>query len=219
MKTTYNLNTELGRKAAIAEYLKTKPREKYYEVQYLRYIPADDGYDVDGFEPSYLKIFTPEQLELVKCAMEKVNEGEAYLWEAIEEMGPKKFEFLQTPPMDSYSTLDPKMVNLDTYHHMYKFKMAVFYDGIDAQPKIHEFLVVLTEEDYTTLVGWMMCHRGCGFNILYIYHSELYQKLLHTFNNQFSGEMYPAISAPTYAVEMTEIEEDAKMIVEKYGNK
>ena len=218
MKLSYNLNTELGRKAAIAEYLKTKPREKYYEVQYLRYIPSNDGCDVDGFEPSYLKKFTPEQLELVKSVMEKVDAGDAYLWEAIEELDPEKFEFLQTPPMDSYSTLDPKMVVLDTHYHMYKFKMAVFYDGIDVQPDVYEFLVDLTEDDYTTLLGWMICHQGCGFNILCIYHPELYQKLLHTFNNRFSKEIFPAVSAPTYAVEMTEIEEDAKMIIEKYGN-
>lgn len=218
MKASYNLNSDLGRKAAIADYLKTKPRETYYEVQYLRYIPSNDGYDVDGFEPSYLKKFTPEQMELVKSVMEKVNAGEAYLWEAIEEMGAEKFEFLQTEPMDSYSSLDPNKVDLDTPYYMYKFKMAVFYDGIDAQPKVYEFLLDLTDEEYITLVGWAMCHRGCGFNILFIYHAKLYHKLLHAFNNRFSKEMFPAVSAPTYAVEMTEIEEDAKMIIEKYGN-
>ena len=41
MKASYNLNLDLGRKAAIADYLTTKPRVNSYLVTYRRYFYND----------------------------------------------------------------------------------------------------------------------------------------------------------------------------------
>ena len=58
MKATYNLNTELGRKAAIADYLATKERVNSYVVTYRRYFYSDG--DCDDYTPEYFKEFTDE---------------------------------------------------------------------------------------------------------------------------------------------------------------
>ena len=64
MKASYNLNSDLGRKAAIADYLTTKPRVNSYLVTYRRYF-YDDG-DCEDYSPEYFKEFSDEQIAIIR---------------------------------------------------------------------------------------------------------------------------------------------------------
>ncbi|MBR5824964.1 MAG: hypothetical protein IKY67_12595 [Paludibacteraceae bacterium] len=214
MNTSYNLESEQDRLSAIAAFLANKPREQYYEVQYLRYV---DEYEVDDMEPCFLKKFTEEQLEKIREIIETCKTEDVPFWEVIEDYKPEDIEFLQKEAPDN-SVLVPNGVNLENPYHVYKFKMAVFYNGIEKEAKIYEFNVELTDEEYITLVDWKICNRHSGFNFLRCCNLELFKKLSNRFESAFSFDFGPTYYAPTYAIEMTEIEEDAKKIQEAYEN-
>ena len=208
MKPSYNLNTELGRKAAIKEYLLAKPRVDSYSVTYRRYFYADHEYD--DYTPEYLKEFTDEQLSIVKELIALCKSEEIDIWEAIDGET-EKYAFLQQEVDESSWSLVPEDIDLNAIYHRYKFKIAIFYNGIDTQPKTHEIRISLTDDEYVELIDWKLCHQSSGFNFMRIANPNMYNNLCEKIDHCFSceGMLY---YTPTYAIEITEIEEDAKMI-------
>lgn len=217
MKASYNLTTELGRKAAIADYLTTKSRTNSYLVTYRRYF-YDDG-DCDDYTPEYFKEFTDEQIAIIRELFAQADEiGEDFTF-LLDEDTTGKYKFLEQE-VDGYGQwyLAPESIDLNTAYHRYAFKIAIFYKGVDAPATVRDVRFNFSDEEYSVLLDWKICNPRSGFNFLRISAPELYKMLCDRFDNCFTSGDHPPFYAPTYAVEMTEIEEDAKMIVEKYGN-
>ena len=219
MKTVYNLNSESDRKIIISNFLASKPREVNYEVQYLQFVGYYDNIEVDGIEPSVLKKLTDEQIEIIRQVNEKCKKEELNFWEVIEEEGADKYEFLQTKSCDIHTSLVPNGVDLDNPHYMYKFKIAIFADNLEDQPKVHEFSIDLTDDEYAKLLDWQLCNWYSGFNFLRNREPELFQKMSNRIENGFTPDWCPTMLAPTYAIEMTEVKADARAIFEQYGEK
>ena len=218
MKTSYNLNSDLGRKAAIADYLTTKSRTNSYLVTYRRYF-YDNG-DCDDYTPEYFKEFSDEQIALVRELLARAKQDGEYLWAYLEdeEIG-KKYEFLNQK-VDGHGQwyLAPESIDLNTVYHRYAFKIAIFYKGVDAPATVRDVRFNFSDEEYSVLLDWKIRNPHSGFNFLRVSAPELYKMLCDRFDNCFTSGDHPPFYTPTYAVEMTEIEADAKMIIEKYGN-
>ena len=217
MKASYNLTTELGRKTAIADYLATKPRVNSYVVTYRRYF-YDNG-DWDDYTPEYLKEFSDEQIAIIRELFAQADEiGEDFTF-LLDEDTTGKYKFLEQE-VDGYGQwhLAPESIDLNTVYHRYAFKIAIFYKGVDAPATVRDVRFNFSDEEYSVLLDWKIRNPHSGFNFLRVSAPELYKMLCDRFDNCFTSGDHPPFYAPTYAVEMTEIEEDAKMIIEKYGN-
>lgn len=217
MEVSYNLNTELGRKAAIADYLATKERVNSYVVTYRRYFYKDG--DCDDYTPEYFKEFTDEQVALVRELLARAKEDGEDLWVYLEEeKEAEKYAFLQQE-VDGLGQwyLEPESVDLDTIYHRYGFKLAIFYKGFEHQPTISDVRLAFSDEEYTALLDWKLCNPRSGFNFMRISNPELYQRLTNCFDSCFTTGDHPPFYTPTYAVEMTEVEEDVKRILAEYG--
>ena len=213
MKASYNLNTELGRKAAIADYLATKERVNSYVVTYRRYFYKDGDCD------DYFKEFTDEQVALVRELLARAKEDGEDLWVYLEEeKEAEKYAFLQQE-VDGLGQwyLEPESVDLDTIYHRYGFKLAIFYKGFEHQPTISDVRLAFSDEEYTALLDWKLCNPRSGFNFMRISNPELYQRLTNCFDSCFTTGDHPPFYTPTYAVEMIEVEEDVKRILAEYG--
>ncbi len=217
MKVSYNLNSELGRKSAIADYLAAKERIKSYVVTYRRYF-YEDG-DCDDYTPEYFKDFTDEQVALVRELIARAEEDGEDLWVYLDdEKEVEKYAFLQQD-VDGCGRwcLEPESVDLDAVYYRYGFKLAIFYKGFENQPTISDVRMEFSDEEYIALLDWKICNPRSGFNFLRISNPDLYQRLTNYFDNCFTSGDHPPFFAPTYAVEMTEVEEDVKRILAKYG--
>ena len=218
MKASYNLSAELGRKAAIADYLTTKSRTNSYLVTYRRYF-YDDG-DCDGYTPEYFKEFSDEQIAIIRELFVQADEiGEDFTF-LLDEDTTGKYKFLEQE-VDGYGQwyLAPESIDLNTVYHRYAFKIAIFYKGVDAPATVRDVRFNFSDEEYSVLLDWKIRNPHSGFNFLRVSAPELYEMLCDRFDNCFTNGDHPPFYAPTYAVEMTEIEEDAKMIIEMYGDK
>lgn len=215
MNISINTNTELGRKAAISEYIATKSRVSNYLVTYRRYF-YDDG--SDDYTPGYFKEFTAEQLVIVKELLELCKSEGIDIWEAIEE-DEEKYAFLQQEVDQAHWYLVPDDIDIEKVYYRYLFKLAVFYDGIDSKPKVHDVRICLSDEEYVELLDWKMRHPHSGLNFLRVTNPELYKKLCDKFDSCFNSDEFPLFYAPTYAVGMTEVEEDVKQIKAAYDIK
>ena len=215
MKATYNLNTELGRKAAIADYLTTKSRTNSYLVTYRRYF-YDDG-DCDDYTPEYFKEFSDEQIAIIRELFAQADEIGEYFTFLLDEDTTGKYKFLEQE-VDGCGQwfLAPESIDLNTVYHRYAFKIAIFYKGVDAPATIRDVRFNFSDEEYSVLLDWKIRNPHSGFNFLRVSAPELYKMLCDRFDNCFTSGDHPPFYAPTYAVEMTEIEADAKMIIEKY---
>ena len=209
---TYNLDSESKMESVVANYIANKPRELRYAVNY--YVNLGDG-DVDGIEPSELKKFTNEQLEMLRVIDKKSKEEDLPFGEILEEHDYENFDFLKACLETDYSTLEIKDIDLDNPYSVYKFKIAIFWYGIDCKPQINEIEIELTDEEYKNLLMWKIFNKNSGFN--YLRHSEpyLFNKLSNRFEDGFSCDYGPTLYAPLYAIEMTEVEDDAKIILEE----
>ena len=217
MKASYNLTTELGRKTAIADYLATKPRVNSYVVTYRRYF-YDNG-DWDDYTPEYLKEFSDEQIAIIRELFAQADEiGEDFTF-LLDEDTTGKYKFLEQE-VDGYGQwyLAPESIDLNTVYHRYAFKIAIFYKGVDAPATVRDVRFNFSDEEYSVLLDWKIRNPHSGFNFLRVSAPELYKMLCDRFDNCFTSGDHPPFYTPTYAVEMTEIEADAKMIIEKYGN-
>ena len=122
--------------------------------------------------------------------------------------------------MDGYGQwfLAPESIDLNTVYHRCAFKIAIFYKGVDAPATVRDVRFNFSDEEYSVLLDWKIRNPHSGFNFLRVSAPELYKMLCDRFDNCFTSRDHPPFYTPTYAVEMTEIEADAKMIIEKYGN-
>ena len=217
MRASYNLNSDLGRKAAIADYLTTKPRVNSYLVTYRRYF-YDDG-DCEDYTPEYFKEFSDEQIAIIRELFAQADEIGEYFTFLLDEDTTGKYKFLEQE-VDGYGQwfLAPESIDLNTVYHRYAFKIAIFYKGVDAPATVRDVRFNFSDEEYSVLLDWKIRNPHSGFNFLRVSAPELYKMLCDRFDNCFTSGDPPPFYTPTYVVEMTEIEADAKMIIEKYGN-
>lgn len=214
MKTTYNLNSNAGRAAAIANYLAAKPRTNYYEVVYKRYFYADGDYD--DLDPSFFKEFTEEQVALVRELLALADEEGENIWAYLDdEEYAGKYEFLQQE-VDGMGQwyLVPQYVDIEKVYHRYSFKYGHFPNGIEEKAEFVERKIELSDEEYSKLLDFKLQYPEAGFSTLRHYHPELFSHLERYFDRTFAPVDWIPLYAPTYIVEMTEADEDVKKILE-----
>lgn len=210
MKRTYNLTNESDIKPIVADYLKKKSRTDYYAVTYRRYFYDETG--CDDFTPEFLKCFTAEQMALVEELVAVCKEEGIDLYEAMGE--DEKYNFLHQGVDGGHWYLLPESVDLEKIYHRYGFKYGYFLESIEEQPRIFDMKLELTDEEYETLLVWRVKHQNVGFTSLRHDHPALYEKLATRFDRVFAlMDEIPPHYAPTYVVEMTEVNNDAKAIL------
>ena len=203
-ENTFKFNSESECESVVVNYIANKPRKLRYAVNY--------SCNVVGVELTKLKEFTEEQLEMIRAIDKKSKEEDLPLWEVLEKYDSEKFDFLKADSIDDDLPL-LENIELDNPFTVYKFKIAIFWYGMDCKPKIEEVNIELTDEEYSRLLKWKISNKNSGFN--YLRHTEpnLFNKLSNRLEDGFSFDCGPTLYAPLYAIEMTEVEEDAKIIL------
>lgn len=206
MKTSFNLNSDAGRAAAIANYLATKSRTTRYRVEYIR--------DVDDFDPYCLFDFSEEQLTLAKELVARAEEDGEYPWAyLVDEESIKKYAFLQLPGDEGFGEYALAKIDLDNPVPVYKFRLALFDKGFEEKPRMLDYWVELKDEEYAQLVEWRLWFRRYDFHSLAYAKPELFRKLINDFDSRFCEDIAP-YGGPAYLVDMTELDEDVKKILE-----
>lgn len=215
MSKTYDIYSETDRREVIEDFMQQKERANYYAVTYNRYFFDEFGFEEIDYE--FHKKFTDEQIELVKGLIATCNEEDIELDEAIGE-DKEKYEFLQREPEDMADwVFVPQYVDLDNVYHRYRFKYGYHKDGLDQKPYFLDITVDLSDEEYMNLLNWRLQHPGAGFMSLRHDYPELFKKLTDFFDGAFYPiDCLPPFYSPTYFIETEEVDEDAKMIMEKY---
>jgi hypothetical protein len=157
-------------------------------------------------------------MELVKGLVATCIEEDINLDEAIGE-DKEKYEFLQREPEDMANWIFiPQYVDLDTVYHRYRFKYGYHKDGLDQKPFFLDITVDLTDEEYKDLLYWRLSHPYAGFMSIRHDHPELFKKLTDFFDGLFYPlDDLPPFYSPTYFIETEEVDEDVKLMMEKYS--
>ena len=214
MKTTYNFDSETDRNLIVNDFFNNKPRADYYAVTYRRFFYED--FDCDDFTPEYLKTFTPEQIKLIQELVAVCKEEDIDLSEAMAD--DEKYNFLNQEVDESYWYLVPQSIDLDTVYHRYEFKYGYFIGGIEEQPRVIKIKAELSDDEYKSLLAWRLKHKSAGFMTLRHELPALFEKLATRFDGIFASvDWIQPYEAPIYVVEMTEIDQDAKAIMEQFS--
>ena len=216
MEKTYSLHSMTDRREVVEDFFKQKERANYYAVTYNRYF--FDGFGLEEIDFDFQKQFTDEQMELVKGLVATCIEEDINLDEAIGE-DKEKYGFLQREPEDMASWIFiPQYVDLDTVYHRYRFKYGYHKDGLDQKPFFLDITVDLTDEEYKDLLYWRLSHPYAGFMSIRHDHPELFKKLTDFFDGLFYPlDDLPPFYSPTYFIETEEVDEDVKLMMEKYS--
>lgn len=212
MQDSIIIHPEANLDLIIANYLANKPRTDYYAVTYRRFFCED--WDCDDITPEFLKEFTDEQLSMVRELSAQCSKEEIDLYEVIDVSEDcQKYDFLQQPLDVSYCCLAPQSVDLETIYHIYRFKYGYFPDGIEGKAQVMELKINLTDEEYSKLLSWRCQHLQSGFTSLRYDYPDLFEDLAKRFDRTWDTfDTITTDGAPTYVIEMTEIDEDVKKI-------
>lgn len=124
----------------------------------------------------------------------------------------------------------------------YKFRMAIFPHGFDQKPEIHDFVASVKDEDYLRMLALKMSNRHLCFNDLRYYLPNAFDYIslqaeiiyfdvsghcggpwtedlisVQDFVDVRKDSSYESLSLAPYAVEMTEVDEDAFTILGEPG--
>ena len=199
------------------EYLRNNPKERRHCVTYAR---SED----DAMFYRYIHL-TQEEIECIE-----------YLEESLEmTIRDVFFESDFNPVASDFDDLDPKYhdafdslvgklatddeffpdeIDLKESSVLYRFRRAFFRDGFDKEPYIYSFHVILKDEDYLKILASKLEDRNLSLHELRKKMPDVYETI--TFQAENSYDMWYNPTAP-YAVEMTEIEEDAFKAVGEKG--
>lgn len=207
-----------------AEFLAAKERQPYYLVSYEE--DVEDGADFERLKPlsedniSEIKAFIDAYIN--KAYAKEIAQGEEIddVWrnevavEAIGELSEK--EYL----CEDSRFFRPSVVtniDLNTKHYCYRVKIAIFPNGMASEPRIICTNINLPDDVYLYLLVEFMWNPELSFNKLRTMNQDVYERVCSYVDNFFHGCVYPC-NVPTYAVELTEIIEDAQILLRSIKN-
>lgn len=194
--TTSTPATKTYKQMAIELLNKKEPR--FYIVNY-----NDEICDDTPFE--YYRSLNNEQLAEVKAMLAECKKQDIEIWEYLDDK--EVPEYLAAPKPGLY--LAPKSIDLETAYVGCDIKMAIFYDGLSNAPEVIDTYIILSEEEYTSLLEWQLEHRRSGYNDLGQDNYELFKVVNGKARNKFSLDFCSPVSTPSFTIELTGIKADA----------
>ena len=206
------------------EFSAAKERQPYYLVSYKE--DVEDGLEFERLKPlsednvSEIKAFIDAYIN--KTYAEEIAQGEEIddVWrndvvsEAIVELSDK--EYLCEDSRFFRPTVVTN-IDLNTKYYCYRIKIATFPDGMVGEPKIICTDINLPDDVYLYLLVEFMWNQKLSINKLRTMNPDVYEKICLYIDNFFHGGLYPC-DVPTYAVEFTEIVEDAQLLLKNIEN-
>lgn len=206
------------------EFLNAKERQPYYLVSY-----EEDA--EDGLEFERLKLLNEDNVSEIKAFIdayinkayaEDIAQGEEIddAWrnevasEAIGKLSDK--EYL----CEDSRFFRPSVVtniDLNTKHYCYRVKIAIFPNGMASEPRIICTDMNLPDDVYLYLLVEFMRNPELSLNKLRTMNQDIYERVCSYVDNFFHGYLCPC-NVPTYAVEFTEIIEDAQILLKSIKN-
>ena len=196
---------ELARK-----YLNEHPKEDVYAVDYCRFD--------DDLKCCLLINFTKKEVDCLKFFHEEL--GYSFMdmyysqkWEGEEDLDDERRNILMgvLKKVDYEYCLMVDNIDLTKHLKAYKFRRALFFNGIDEKPELSGFVDVINDEDYEKLLALKMQDRDLCFNKLRNILPDVFESISQA--AEYIDEiLLDRLSAP-YAVEMTEVEEDVFNII------
>lgn len=209
----------------INEYLQTKDRKSYYLVEYndsiydepikrLRCLSDENVAEIESFVDAYVEKEYPEEVA------NGGKEDKAWRKDIMAEVAKANNNFMDVKCLFSENKMGEQMAveNIDLYekYYCYKVKVAAFYEGINNAPEIIEMNLNLPDDIYIYLTTEYMINSDLTFNHLRIKNEEVYGRICSIIDSAFYDSDIPH-RIPTYSVELTEIMEDAKKILQSNG--
>lgn len=186
------------------DYMSKKEFTPMYVVEY-----RPDFDDPSGLEYGLYKSITADQRKVVENIINECKEEDIPMWEYFEEESIP--DFLEGEG-EYYGC--PNHVDLDTVHTKCKIKLAVFYDGLDNAPKIVDTHLIVTVEEYTSLLAWQLRNRRANFGDLHHDEPELFSVINQKIRDFWMdcGLISP-VATPIFAADLVELKEDAEIVL------
>lgn len=186
------------------DYLSKKEFTPMYVVEY-----RPDFDDPSGLEYGLYKSITADQRQVVEKIINECKEEDIPMWEYFEEESIP--DFLEGEG-EYYGC--PNHVDLDTVHTKCKIKLAVFYDGLDNAPEIVDTHIIVTVEEYTSLLAWQLRNRRANFGDLHHDEPELFSVINQKIRDFWMdcGLVSP-VATPIFAADLVELKEDAEIVL------
>ena len=150
---------------------------------------------------------TCEQIDEIKQAATLIGEdGESFDVDYDEVLEQFAESFLYAQGM--CNDLVPVHIDLEHPYYLYGVDVAVFRNDIKDEPEIIQRHVELNDEEYIWLVNHYMIYPETSFNEIRTINSKLFNKMCGFIESNIEKRV-SQLSKPTYAVDLTQIKEDA----------
>lgn len=201
----------------VTEFLKTKPRRPYYKVSYyddpetcndvilLKSLTEENIAEINARLDAYIDEQYPEEA----CHKSEEIWRKDIISEVIDEL--RGTEYLENLNM-MFEPMEVTDIDLYTKHYCYHIRVALFTNGMDASPEILDFILNLPDDVYIYLTAEFMTNPEFTFSKLRTKNADLYNTLCNDIEYKLHKGKDPA-DVPTYAVELTEIVNDAKQLL------
>ena len=206
----------------VTEFLKTKERQPFYEVTYL------DDPETNN-EITELKALTDENVAEINQYIDDIIDRE-YPEEACNKSDEQWRKDLLSDVICDFSEkewllkenlnfmpMQVGYIDLNQKYYCYNIKVALFPDGMDNPPKILNWVLNLPDDKYIYLTAEYMVNPNFSFNKLRTKDKDMYNIICNDIEGRLHGNAYPC-DVPTYAVEFTEIVEDAQLLLKSIEN-
>lgn len=206
----------------IKEYLKTKDIKPFYMVEYddpmydepvkiLRRLTDENIADIESLVDAYIEKSYPEEIA------SGGKDDKTWRKDIMPEVAESNDYFVDKEYLHSENLMFNQMnvTNIDIYekYYCYRIKVAAFLEGMEKNPEYIGINIHLSDEEYMYLTTEFMIDTKLSFNQLRNKNNDLYIKICNIVDRHFyHSDMTRVI--PTYAVELTEIMEDAKACLE-----
>ena len=209
----------------VAEYLTRKERQPYYlityedmpeacnEVKVLRPLTQENIDEINALLDAYIDEEYAEEIET--GGKEDTAWRADILPEVIGRFSCKEYLWKENA---IFETMDVLNIDLNNPYYCYRIKIATFPDGMTNAPKIIDTHLNLTDEEYTYLLIETMLSSDFSLNKLRTKREEMYNTITNYVDSIFHGYRYPC-EVPIYAVEFTEIKEDAAKLLDSVESK
>lgn len=209
----------------VAEYLPRKERQPYYlityeddpetcnDVEVLRPLTQENIDEINALLDSYIDKEYAEEVET--GGKEDAAWRADILPEVIGEFSDKRYLWKENM---NFNTMEVINIDLNNPYYCYRIKIATFPDGMANAPKIIDTHLNLSDDQYSFLVVESMLSSNFSLNKLRTKNEELYNIITNSVDGIFHKYNYPC-DVPTYAVEFTEIKDDAERLLNSIESK
>ena len=181
------------------EYIATKERTKYYSFNSM---------DSSFQEASYLETLTDENVAYVREQKEKYGADFAkHLDEILDKIFEGDIPFL-------LADLE-KIVDIDIDHIYHKYTFKIYEIDSDEKVYTHKQNVELSDEDYATLLAWMIYDEHLTMNMLRRHDSSLYNTIMREIDAYYYNGDGFEVDNPYVAV-FDETQTDADAIMKQH---